>query len=72
MATAGELNQVSIKALDPHGKLLPGIRFTFGNVQSLPTTDNGVTLLQVPPLTVDSRLSAPLEFSNLVVFLIRR
>ena len=43
-------SSVAIKALDPHGKVLPGIYFTFGNAESLPTSDGGITQLPVPAL----------------------
>ncbi len=49
-AMATEQTEVSIKALDPQGKVLAGIRFTFAGVQSLATDSTGVTGLQVPPL----------------------
>ncbi len=42
--------ELSIKALDPGGKVLAGIRFSFNGVESLPTTDAGVTGLVVPEL----------------------
>ncbi len=41
---------VSIRALDPHGKVQEGVRFTFADIESLPTDKTGVTDLAVPPL----------------------
>ena len=60
---AAEQTEVSIKALDPHGKVLPGIRFTFAGVQSLPTDKTGVTDLQVPPLDAGESIKVDLPSS---------
>jgi hypothetical protein len=53
---AAEVTELSIKALDPHGKVLPGIRFAFAGVESLPTSSTGVTDLQVPPVAAGSSI----------------
>ncbi|MCG8456839.1 MAG: tetratricopeptide repeat protein, partial [Holophagales bacterium] len=42
---------MSVKALDQHGRVLAGITFAFGGVESLPTTDTGVTALSIPDLS---------------------
>ncbi|MEM9293423.1 MAG: hypothetical protein AAGD01_17200 [Acidobacteriota bacterium] len=47
---SAQQTSISIKALDPHGKVQDGIRFSFSGVQSLPTDNTGVTTLEVPPL----------------------
>ena len=47
---AGQTTGLAIKALDQRGRVLPGIRFAFGGVESLPTTDAGVTGLAVPEM----------------------
>ncbi len=48
VSLAAEVTELPIKALDLEGKVLPGIRFSFGDVESLPTTTTGVTALQAP------------------------
>ena len=48
VAPAAAQTELSIKALDPGGRVLEGIRFAFGGVESLPTTGAGVTGLDGP------------------------
>ena len=58
-----EVTELYIKALDPQGRALEGIRFRFGDVESLPTTITGVTTLQVPPLSAGESIRVDLPSS---------
>ncbi|MEM1205638.1 MAG: tetratricopeptide repeat protein, partial [Acidobacteriota bacterium] len=49
-----------VKALDPQGRVLEGIRFAFGGVESLPTTEAGVTELTVPGVAAGEALKLDL------------
>ncbi len=48
VAPAAAQTELKVKALDPGGRVLEGIRFAFAGVESLPTTGAGVTGLTVP------------------------
>ncbi len=50
LALAAQVTEISIKALDPHRKVVQGIWFTFGEVVSRPTGSTGVTTLQIPAI----------------------
>ena len=60
---AAQTAELAIKALDQHGRVLPGIRFAFGGVESLPTTDAGVTGLAVPEMAAGEAVKLDLPQS---------
>jgi hypothetical protein len=60
---AGQTTELAIKALDQRGRVLSGIRFAFAGVESLPTTDAGVTGLAVPEMAAGEAVKLDLPGS---------
>ncbi len=61
---AGQMIELSVKAIDQYATPVEGIRFTFNGVESWPTTASGVTALSVPKLAAGEAIALNLSHSS--------